>query len=316
MAFTGSISPDAVALVYDRDLDRSGMWDGRRVVWQSGEYTQATEVIAEGASGPDAQPAVDYSMIHPAERDAVVESLPGETVWRFSAKPPEEVFVEGFRADDLAAHVNLLEWANWNPDAPFVSTTRNPNLPLMLKPYRYEIDTAANPDPTGVDINASVAKMGQSVDYPHEQEVAFTGTIAPAAVVRVVELGDEPRTGTWDAQNQRVVWTPGDTTDADSLRRAADIAPALTAGEIGRAQTPTARFTRIDRTSFGPVLGRGEVNSERWLPFGSRTGPDGQDEAGAFRFTTSRPGDRPVVSRPAGSGERTEVGYDWVWHAG
>ncbi|MFF5861099.1 hypothetical protein ACFY8B_36835, partial [Streptomyces sp. NPDC012751] len=316
VAFTGSISPDAVALVYDRDLNRSGMWDGRRVVWQSGEYTQATEVIPEGTSDADAQPAVDYSMVHPADRGAVVESRPGETVWRFSDKRPETVFSTGFRAEDPEALVRLRRWVDDNPPASYVSTTRDRAIRYMGRRFRYEIVSSLNSDPTGVDVNATLRKTEGIPEYrEEEQEVAFTGSIDPRAVVRVYDFF-ERQTGTRDPATGGIVWTRGDTTAAADAQRGADVAPALTADASRDAGTAFSRAATVDRTSFGPVLGRGEVNSERWLPFGSRTGPDGQDEAGAFRFATSRPGDRPVVSRPAGSGERTEVGYDWVWHAG
>jgi hypothetical protein len=62
------------------------------------------------------------------------------------------------------------------------------------------------------------------------------------------------------------------------------------------------------------LIGSGQVRSERWLPYGAaggRGGVSGGEEA--FEFGLTERGKHPVVKRPPGSGERTEVGYDWQW---
>ncbi|MFH9576367.1 hypothetical protein ACH4MG_38415, partial [Streptomyces sp. NPDC017454] len=172
--------------------------------------TQETRV--SGDAVVDAAPAVDYRMVHELDRDYVVESLKGEKLWRFSNHPPEEIFREGFHADNPENVVDLFDWSCENPDAQFVSTTRNQDLWFKdhkgKKRYRYGIDSSRNGDPTGVDVNATFDRAKLWHAFPEEQEVAFTGLIDARAVVSVYdrELG---RTGTWNPDTDEVKWRKG-----------------------------------------------------------------------------------------------------------
>ncbi|MGW1108893.1 scabin-related ADP-ribosyltransferase, partial [Streptomyces sp. NPDC002540] len=174
----------------------------------------------------DVAPAVDYAMVSGEDFDLFPypESREGEQVWRFSGLPPEHVFREGFRPEDPANVVPVMDWVTEDPRAQFVATTRNRELWYGDRRYRYQIDTTRNADPTGIDINAT---LGMNLD---EQEIAFTGPIAGPAVVSVYDR-ELHRTGTWNPATESVDWTTGE------------------------------------------LLASGEVNTDRWIPFGTRPTP-------------------------------------------
>ncbi|MFC7016202.1 hypothetical protein ACFQMH_31840, partial [Streptomyces viridiviolaceus] len=224
------------------------------------------------APAADTAPAVHHDWVHPADRRFVVESDPGETLWHYSASRPEDVFREGFRANDTAL-MRVLDWADDAPPrSPFTFTSRTPELRHLRQRYRYEIVASRNPDPTGVDVNATAARMSRQADLPHEEAVAFTIGIAPRAVVRVYDY-ETRRTGRWNAQTQQVEWAPGEVA--------------------------------------GEPVGRGEVRTDRWLPYGAPRGWEPRPTE-AFVFVPDADGGRPLVRRPVASGERTDVGYAWV----
>ncbi|MEU6537088.1 EndoU domain-containing protein [Streptomyces sp. NPDC047000] len=180
------------------------------------------EAPAGDAAAPDVAPAVRYELVHGQERDFVVESGGGETLWRFSDRDPEEIFRGGFHADSLDNVVSLREWVQDNPDAPFVATTRDhdlwfANVDGRRKRYRYRIDSVLNPDPTGVDVTATIAVErehrvpfveGWEHPYPDEEEVAFTGSVHPRAVVSVYDRIGR-RTGVWNPDTEEVEWRAG-----------------------------------------------------------------------------------------------------------
>ncbi|MFH9045093.1 hypothetical protein ACH4FA_38190, partial [Streptomyces sp. NPDC017966] len=160
----------------------------------------------------DAAPAVNYRMVHELDRDYVVESDEGERLWRFSNRPPEEIFREGFHADDPKNVVDLWDWSCENPDAQFVSTTRDQDLWFEdhngKKRYRYGIDSSRNGDPTGVDVNGTFDRAELWHAFPEEQEVAFTGLIDARAVVSVYDR-EQDCTGTWNPDTDEVEWREG-----------------------------------------------------------------------------------------------------------
>ncbi|MET8566430.1 hypothetical protein ABZV75_39960, partial [Streptomyces flaveolus] len=167
-----------------------------------GTANLSARASASRATDTDVPPPVDYALILDQDRPEVVESRPGETLWRFSSHPPEEVFTIGFPSDDTDNLVDIRKWVQRNPKAQFVSTTRDPELWHAEKRFRYEIYPWRNFDPTGVDV---VYTLERRYLYPfeHELEVAFTGRIDPAAVVRVLERSTG-MIGTWDGE--AVVW--------------------------------------------------------------------------------------------------------------
>ncbi|MGW1275262.1 scabin-related ADP-ribosyltransferase, partial [Streptomyces sp. NPDC002491] len=225
-------------------------------------------------------PAVDYAMVSGEDFDLFPypEGREGEQVWRFSDLPPEQVFREGFRPYGPDNVVPLMEYVTENPPAQFVGTTRNRELWYGDRRYRYQIDTARNADPTGVDVSATI-----EMDLD-EQEVAFTGPVAAEAVVSVYDRTLH-RTGTWDPATGQVQWTDGE---------------LLASGEVGAER-------------WMP-FGRGEGTPEAFefapVPPGTRTVSRTVDgETVEF--------DAPWrVSRPPQSGERTRVGYSWAHYRG
>ncbi|GAB1340088.1 hypothetical protein ACE1SV_66780 [Streptomyces sp. E-15] len=318
-----------------------------------------------GEAGSDVSPAVDYGLVHPDDRDWAVESRPGDFLWRYSDVSPEQAFRNGFRADALSELVTLEYWVRDNPPGPYVSTTQDRDLYWRSKRYRYEINTSRNPDPTGVDVNATFDAWGGNNQYFAEREVAFTGSIAPEAVVLVYDT-KEDRSGTWDARTEKVTWQPGEYSYAEAGDRGVPVAVEdgsvdgmaglpdgwEASGSVARpvrgrtadaargadpsavpardrvqeeesgpghglradapsASAPARQAEQAPGETDGELVGRGEVRTNRWLPFGARPG---QEPRGAEAFTFVREGadGRMVVRRPAASGERTDVGYEWA----
>ncbi|MFI5752987.1 hypothetical protein ACIBBE_45960 [Streptomyces sp. NPDC051644] len=321
VAFTRVVDREAVISVYDRNLDRTGIWDQETetVAWRpGGRYDWAEEETTV-----DSSPAVDYAMVHPDDADFLVESDPDETLWRFSGTAPEKIFAEGFRATNTSNRVTVHHWARDNPDSPYVATTRNRDLWLRI-PYRYEIKAARNPDPTGVDVIATLDRRQLDVPYPQEQEVAFTGGISPRAIVRVYfKFGD--RTGVWDADTRQVIWTPGDT-NAPAALAAAEKESAAGDGRLDvgeeqpREQQQDQPQDQRQEQSLGQRQGPNRV-APRPLPtsasgLGAESGSGFADRPGnagtGNRAGTpvARCGPEADPARPAGSGGSVRVGDD------
>ncbi|GAB1340087.1 hypothetical protein ACE1SV_66770 [Streptomyces sp. E-15] len=277
------------------------------------------------------------------------------------------VFREGFRADDPSERVTLESWVRDNPPGPYISTTRDDQLHWQGKRYRYEINTWRNPDPTGVDVDATLAARPGTNPYTLEKEVAFTRSIAPEAILLVYDY-EEDRIGTWDAETERVSWEPGEYSYADAgpgvfgtgegdsadgmaglpdgweasgsvgrpaRGRTADAArgadPSAVPARDGaqeesgpghglRADTPSAsaparQAEQAPEETDGELVGRGEVETDRWLPFGARPGRQLKGPE-SFVFVQEGADGRMVVRRPAASGERTDVGYEWALYRG
>ncbi|MGW1274547.1 scabin-related ADP-ribosyltransferase, partial [Streptomyces sp. NPDC002491] len=169
----------------------------------------------EAAQDPDAFPAVNYAMV-PDPSEFVVE-VTGERLFRFSGRTPEQVFQDGFVADSSEAGPTLMNYAQLNGPAPFVSTTRNIELWFNERRYRYEIHSSRNPDPVGIDLNATLEaeRLGgylashQVSPFSQEEEVTFTNALAPMAVVSVYDRGQR-QTGFWNPSGRSVDWLPGD----------------------------------------------------------------------------------------------------------
>ncbi|MCW7945693.1 hypothetical protein AAW14_27720 [Streptomyces hygroscopicus] len=196
----------------------------------------------------DNAPAVNYDLIHPTDKNSVVESKGGEALYHFTEVSPELIFREGIKPRDPSKIVTVFRWQKDSPASQFVSTTRNDALWSDRMQYRYDIDPARHPDPnskTGVDVNATIQNLGGNPDkyYKSEDEVAFTGVIPPEAIIHVRYYGPNTaplsykqiiRTGTWDVTGQKVVWTNQDTAPAlpagwGNLSRAAAWQPASSA---------------------------------------------------------------------------------------
>ncbi|MFH9044960.1 EndoU domain-containing protein [Streptomyces sp. NPDC017966] len=165
---------------------------------------EVQETSGSGDAAMDEAPAVDYRMVHELDRDYVVESDEGEKLWRFSNHPPEEIFREGFRADNPSNVVDLTRWVSNNPDAQFLSTTRDYELWYGVRRYRYGIDSSLNGDPRGIDVQATLGSSGGHI-LEAEQEVVFTGSIDARAIVTVYD-GDLDRTGRWNPDTDEVEW--------------------------------------------------------------------------------------------------------------
>ncbi|MCZ9339891.1 hypothetical protein NGM37_19200, partial [Streptomyces sp. TRM76130] len=79
-------------------------------------------------------------------------------------------------------------------------------------------------DPTGVDVNATVSRQIRARDllatevekaaeeFSDEQEVAFTGFIAPRAVVSVYDRVTR-QTGVFNQDTGTIAWSPGELDD-------------------------------------------------------------------------------------------------------
>ncbi|MET8560003.1 hypothetical protein ABZV75_05075 [Streptomyces flaveolus] len=334
------IDPRAVVRVHDRREDRTGVWTGAKVRWTPGAH-QVTDVFADEA---DVGPGVNYGMVHSEDRAFVVESQAGERLWRFSDRAPEEVFADGFAADDASSVVPSGEWVTENPpESPYVSTTRHRNPWFMGKRYRYRIDPALNFDPTGIDVIATLKRQKEGgfplpadvdenfVPLSNEAEVSFTGTVQPQAVVSVYDRVSD-RTGVYNRDTGSIAWSPGELDDGPHASvideepppyELADVAPAVNADGLVREGpasvvgerdvTVAAGVEWVATGGPGEPHGAGEVSTDRWIPFGSRRRADLPQ---AFVFGLAGDGTLLSVRRPPGSGERTEVGYAWTWYRG
>ncbi|WP_203695785.1 hypothetical protein [Streptomyces rubrogriseus] len=198
--FSGAAAPDGPALTPRDGGDTAVAHSAARAV---------------GGSDADVSPAVDYRLVHPDDIRHVVESLPGELLWRFSDTEPEVVFRVGFRADDPSERATVDSWVRDNPPGPYVSSTRDDRLHWQGKRYRYEINTSRNPDATGPDVDATSAARPGANPYSLEHEVAFTRSIPPEAMLLVYDY-ELDRIGTWDAETEQVRWEPGEYSYADA----------------------------------------------------------------------------------------------------
>ncbi|MFF5860568.1 hypothetical protein ACFY8B_34100 [Streptomyces sp. NPDC012751] len=267
-----------------------------------------------GAHAPDFAAAVDYDLIHPDDADlGVEESKPTETLWRFSDRSPESVFVHGFHADDVTSVVPLREWAFENPDAQFVSTTRRADLWYNDRRYRYRVDPARNSDTTGVDVNSTFAAQGDPILdlVDHEAEVAFTRALGPEAIVSVYDR-QENRTGTWDPVSQAVVWRAGGRHDWQFETPPPDTAPAV---DYTMAH-PDGREENSGRAEAAAAFPKGRADATAAFPKGrtdgrSESGPvdrAGQDEL--VRQVAAQLGTWGILDRYADLPDRVARGHD------
>ncbi|MGC0379700.1 scabin-related ADP-ribosyltransferase [Streptomyces sp. SAI-229] len=320
VAFTGHVDAAAVTEVYDRQLKRTGVWDptGRRVVWHAGDHRDIASVARPSA---DVQPALpvsgretpepsagsasgaDPALTHPDDAVVLVGSQAGQTLWRFSDTGPQDVFAAGFAAAGVGEVISVHEWGSDDREGASESATRDHGLWYGAKRYRYWIDPVLGGDSAGT----ALGRQGTG-DEPEGEQDTFTGSVDARAVVSVYDM-EERRTGVWDPETSRTRWEPGD-------RQAAvrDIASGPRAGRDDHEPLPADLTPRRSGAAIalGQVLGAGEVRTDRWRPFGTRPGRPAEG-AEAFVFEPGE-GTPPTVLRPAASGERTDVGYDWIWH--
>ncbi|MGW1272710.1 EndoU domain-containing protein, partial [Streptomyces sp. NPDC002491] len=276
----------------------------------------------------DVRPAVNMDMVDPLDHRHL-STVEGEQVWRFSGEDPETVFRDGFHSDGPDEHLRLYMWAmTTTARAPFVSTTRNFDLWFRHKRYRYEIDSARNSDPVGINLDMTILRQKAGRVLPRgwrntyaEQEITFTGSIEPAAVVSVYDSVQD-RTGVRNAETGEVDWHQGQQQVPRRARlRLSDGATGTPGtGTPGTGTPGTGTPGTGTAATDGPLtlLGSGEVNADRWLPFGSRSGRGAAEGPEAFVLTPDQDGGRPRVERMTGtpSGERTRVGYSWAHYRG
>ncbi|HEY5835579.1 scabin-related ADP-ribosyltransferase, partial [Streptomyces sp.] len=229
--------------------------------------SRALAVGGDNERGQDTQAAVDYGLVHPDDRDIVVESEPRETLWRFSNRPPEEVFEQGFVAEDTGNVVTVHRWVSGYPTAQFVSTSKDRELWFRGDTrYRYRIDPSRNADPTGVDVAPTLESQGKQYTFNWEQEVAFTGSIGPEAVVSVYDKQAD-RTGLWNPETREITWQPGahdlplDQERQQAARTVVDDMPGLppdwdqaTAGEPGPSHVPPTGEQQDTAGTTGDVV--------------------------------------------------------------
>ncbi|KOV18655.1 hypothetical protein ADK58_36705 [Streptomyces sp. XY152] len=265
---------------------------------------------------PDAAPAVNMSMVEKRDRPYVRPSEPGERLFRFDDRPPEEIYkVGGFHPRAPENLTQIWDWAKFtNSPSQFVSTTRNPKLWFKGKRYRYEIDTSLMEDSCGIDINITMAKEkdGKRLPkswrnhYPHEREVAFTGSIPAEAVVSVYD-GHEEREGTWPPASGEVEWPANGEEQQDAMLPSPD-----QLGQPGGGPEPTGVPYVTESAPPAPVgfvpagADESEASSD---PSGlsgtsSADGSDGNEMAspGAMPALSHEQADGPMVTagNPAG----------------
>ncbi|EYT81993.1 type III effector HopAG1 [Streptomyces sp. Tu 6176] len=153
---------------------------------------------------------VNHAMVNEYDRP-IVESTPGETLWRFSSVDPEQAIQYGFVARDPKYLADFGQHVATDDADQYVSTTRNPHLWHLEARYRYRLESSYNDDPTGVDVNASVRQANNNLEllnYSHEEEVAFTGHIHPGAIYAVYDSSLH-RTGFWRPETRTIDWYQG-----------------------------------------------------------------------------------------------------------
>ncbi|MFJ2008587.1 OTU domain-containing protein [Streptomyces chartreusis] len=135
----------------------------------------------------DVAPAVDYRLVHPDDRPrgSVVPSKPDEELFRFSNRPPEEIFRHGFHPDsqDVSDVVPLSHWVTRNPRAPFLSTTRDLEHTYWsnVRRYRYPIHPRLLEDPQGIDVFATIMRNNPLCLLAHViRTIRASTTISPS----------------------------------------------------------------------------------------------------------------------------------------
>ncbi|MER6909080.1 hypothetical protein ABT322_36250 [Streptomyces flaveolus] len=226
----------------------------------------------------DIAPALDPALLDPEDQDKVVESHEDEILWHFSDAPPRTVLSTGLTASnsqDLVA----LRWHLQDSFGQFISTTRDRELWYNNRRYRYEIHPRRNWDPTGVDVNATLAlhPRSNSLAYvnarPYEEEVAFVGRIDPQAIAQVLDRVTG-LSGVWDATQGTVRWSlPADLRvvsfaqgskklSAQAKQVVADLGSRLVAA--AGSERPFRRVRTVVRvTGFGNGGRSGEIRARR-----------------------------------------------------
>jgi hypothetical protein len=115
----------------------------------------------------------------------VVHSKPNEELFRFSNRPPEEIFRHGFHPDSRNVRdvVPLSRWVSNNPRAPFLSTTRNLEHPYWsnARRYRYTIHPRLLEDPQGIDVYATIMRKNPLHLLAHVLRTIYaSNTISPS----------------------------------------------------------------------------------------------------------------------------------------
>jgi hypothetical protein len=190
-------------------------------VRQTPERTEFRTHARSGLPG-----GVNLDMVHEFDRSFIIERKFSTRLWRFSHRPPEDVLVNGFVTDNPDSRATIYAWVTEGQKesgkgvkAPFISTTRDPELWFDDRRYRYAIDVTKNADTTGIDMMATLRheldsshlpnKFRDSVDVmAEEKEVAFTGRIDPAAIISVYDM-HKNRSGVYDEASNRIKWTSG-----------------------------------------------------------------------------------------------------------
>ncbi|MFI1400950.1 nucleic acid/nucleotide deaminase domain-containing protein [Streptomyces sp. NPDC020681] len=146
----------------------------------------------------DVAPAVDYRLVHKTDlrNGIVVESSPTELLWRFSNRPPEEIFQSGFHPHpdtlDVEDVKTLEDWVNAYakiPTAPFISTTRADQGHYFsdARSYRYTVNPSLLDDPRGIDVYATLLRnnplylLSEMIASPPDDEIkqriSLTGAV-------------------------------------------------------------------------------------------------------------------------------------------
>ncbi|WP_158686655.1 scabin-related ADP-ribosyltransferase [Streptomyces griseoflavus] len=269
--------------------------------------------MAAEAPSPDAAPAVNMSMVEERDRPFVRQSRPGEILFRFGDRPPEEIYkAGGFHPRAPQNLTPIWDWAKYtNSPSQFVSTTRDPKLWFKGKRYRYDIDTSLMEDPCGIDINVTIAleKVGGRLPrdwrnyYPHEQEVVFTGSIPAEAFVGFYD-GREKRRGTWNPASGEVEWS------ADGEERQGSVLPSPDQlGQPGGGSEPPG-VPHVTESAHAPA----SVDSVPAGAGGSEASSDPSESSDASRADGSdgdemaSPDAMPVLSHEQAGGPMATAG--------
>ncbi|MEB3960114.1 hypothetical protein OKJ48_07610 [Streptomyces kunmingensis] len=263
------------------EYERGAVALATEVAGESGGRAVARHLVAPPETPrPDVAPSLQYRPSRGDDVTVSVESGAGIRLWRFSGADPATVLGRGFPAGEAPRDATLYEWARDTPDAGLVPTPRDRQLWHGVARYRYQVD-------------------------------ADSGS-APVSVFDALEH----RTGEWDTGAGEVRWRPGDwqaPADASAPVHLSWHNTLLAGAAADESAYDETAADPLFAPGLGPVWGFGQVRTDRWTPFGGRGDESGRGPE-AFVFTPGGNGTRPRVTRPARSGERTEVGYDWAWH--
>jgi scabin-like protein len=129
----------------------------------------------------DLLPEVNRELLVAGDRETIVESRPGVTVYRAVETEPREVFANGLvpkepdRRDALRTHIGTTGRTQ------FVSTTYDPGYVHNNRRWVYTI----RPSDTGIDVAETLKQQGLPYTFSWEKEVTFTGPIPTEDIVEV-----------------------------------------------------------------------------------------------------------------------------------